>query len=209
MKRRLHTFIFFALTLASVAQTNTPAGLEGFADTFNRVVELVDAEELSSMEVAKGTYHATKLFATGTRAVPYAEQRFADARKESEAAVAGLYMTVHGQDQQLQAIQQGLETSAQKRTWLKRDVGTEQAFFETLEAGAYWEDFFPLLPSAHGVLKLSRMCVASKDALVRRAGLLWSYTFKDAGLAGTLKQVAAADPDPVTRKIAARLAAGS
>jgi hypothetical protein len=47
--------------------------------------------------------------------------------------------------------------------------------------------------------------MTSKDALVRRAGLLWGYTFKDPALAATLKQVAANDPDAVTRKIAVRL----
>lgn len=179
--------------------------MDDFPETYDRVVELAEKEELTGMEVAKGTYLATKLFATGSRTLPYVEGRFRAAKLETDASIAGLYMSVHGKDAHLAVIQRDLESNSVKRAWLRRDVGTEQSFFNSLESGGYWADFLPILPSASGVRKLTRSCMASSDTLVRRAGMLWGYFFADAAYAASLKAVAENDADPVTRRIALRV----
>jgi hypothetical protein len=195
--------VFLASQVA--AQTNSLPGSDPFPGTFDKVVELIEADELTGMEMAKGTYHATRLFATGARTLPYVQQRFLGAGRESEAALGGLYMTVHGNDVHLQRILRELETSRQKRAWLKREVGSEAAFFASVDEGEYWRDFLPLLPSTRGAARLSRMCMASEDALVRRAGMLWGSFFPDAGYGAALRNIASSDPDPATRRIADRL----
>ena len=178
---------------------------EDFEATYASLAGLVDSEAPSAFELAKGTYDATRFFAVGKPGVPPLEQRYLQAATLGEASLAGLYLTGWGQQKQYDLIQQELESNAAKRKVLYGLAGTEQIFFSALEAGDQYQPMLRLLPSVGGTRALIRQLLTSRDSLVRRAGMFWGFWLADAPFWTRVKEMAAADPDPLTRRVAQRL----
>ena len=178
---------------------------EDFPQTYESLASLLDREDPGAMELARGTYDAANFFAVGPVALPYTKQRFANANTEGEASIGGLFITVRGNAEDIALIQRDLETNKRKRQWLAHMVGTEQAFFASIESGAAWREFMRVLPSTEGPRRLSLGCMQSKDALVRRAGMFWGYWFEGPGYWNSVKKISSGDADPGTRRIAAHL----
>lgn len=178
---------------------------EDFPQTYDSLASLLDREDPGPVELARGTYDAAKFFAVGPVALPYTKQRFASANTEGEASLGGLFITVRGNAEDINLIQRELETNKRKRNWLAHMVGTEPAFFASVESGAMWREFIRVLPSTEGPRRLSLGCMQSKDALVRRAGLFWGYWFEGQAYWNAVKKISSGDADPGTRRIAAHL----
>jgi len=178
---------------------------EDFPQTYDSLAALLDREDPGAIELARGTYDAAKFFAVGPVALPYAKQRFASANTEGEASIGGLFITVRGGAEDIALIRRDLETNKLKRQWLAHMVGTEQAFFASIESGAEWRELLRVLPSTEGPRSLALGCMQSKDALVRRAGMFWGYWFEGTGYWNSVKKISSGDADPGTRRIAAHL----
>lgn len=183
-----------------------PAVPDYFDDVYASLSGLLDQEELGALEMAKGTYDATRFFAVGKPGVPVLEQRFRQAGTLGEASLAGLYLTVWGQQRQFDLIRAELERNKAKRGMIYSLAGTEKIFFSSLDAGAQYQPMIRLLPSVGGSRTLTRQLLDSPDGLVRRAGLFWGFWLADASFWARVKELAANDPDAVTRQIARRLA---
>ncbi|HMP77243.1 MAG TPA: hypothetical protein PKE12_13185 [Kiritimatiellia bacterium] len=173
-----------------------------FQEQFARLAGLVDSEEPGALDLARGSMDAARFVAAGATTVPWVERRFASAASFGEASVAGLYLTVWGKANQLDAIRRELETNATKRKWLAGLVGTESLFMEHLESGATYQPMLRLLPSAGGARSLALKCIDSKDPLVRRAGLFWGYWLADDAYWKAVRALAKKEPDRATLRIA-------
>ena len=202
------SYLLAALMLGAVAttaraQSATPPA--GFADVFDELASLVDQTELSGMDMARGSYLATRYFGTGPEALPYVQQRFASARAPGEASMAGLYITIYGKIDHLYALRKELETNRQKRSWVYEICGNEENFFVAMENGETWRPLTRLIPSTSGPRNFAICCLHSKDPLVRKAGLYWGYWMQDATYWKLVHECAAQDADASVRKIAGRL----
>ncbi len=201
MRNRLITVLaVLACSLARSAEVP-----EDFTATYASLARLVDSEAPGAFDLAKGTYDASRFFAVGKPGVPPLEQHYRQAGTLGEATLAGLYLTVWGQQKQYDLIQRELERSPSKRKMIYGLVGTEQIFFSALEAGDQYQPMLRLMPSVGGTRTLTRQLLDSADALVRRAGLFWGFWLADAPFWNRVKEMAAADPDPLTRRVAQRL----
>jgi len=208
MRRYIHIFAGVMLLLASPIrawseqQREIPAD---FPDTFDELSAIIDQSEVSGMDMARGSYLATRFFSVGPDALPYVQTRFLQAKTRGEASMAGLYLSCWGKLQHLYLMRKDLETNRTKRVWVYELAGTEQVFFASLKSGEDWKSFTELFPSTSGPRSFAICCINSKDALVRRAGLYWGYWMQDKVYWQHAKALAQSDPDPVTRKIAVRL----
>lgn len=178
---------------------------EDFDATYASLTRLVDSEEVGALDMAKGTYDATRFFAVGRPGVSPLEQHFRQATTLGGATVAGLYLTVWGQQRQFDLIRAELERNPAKRRMAYSLAGTEKIFFNSLAAGAQYQPMLRLMPSVGGTRTLTRQLLDSTDALVRRAGMFWGFWLADVSFWGRVKEMAASDPDPVTQRVAQRL----
>ena len=178
---------------------------EDFPQTYDSLASLLDREDPGAIELARGTYDAAQFFAVGPVALPYCKKRFENASTEGEASIGGLFITVRGNAEDIALIQRELETNKGKRQWLAHMVGTEKAFFASIESGAAWREFIRVLPSTEGPRRLSLGCMQSRDALVRRAGMFWGYWFEGQAYWTAVKNISSGDADPGTRRIASHL----
>lgn len=207
-KARLHGMTkqsIAVLVLAAWSAASWAELPENFEATYASLAELVDGEAPGAFDLARGTYDATRFFAVGKPGVPPLEQRYIQAATLGQASLAGLYLTVWGQQKQYDLIQQELERNPAKRKMIYGLVGTEKIFFSALEAGDQYQPMLRLMPSVGGTRTLTRQLLSSRDALVRRAGMFWGFWLADAPFWTRVKELAAADPDPVTRRVAQRL----
>lgn len=201
MLNRCLLILFGAATLAVAAPELPP----DFEATYQSLAGLVDREEVGALEMAKGTYDATRFFAVGQPGVSPLEQQYRQAGTLGQATVAGLYLTVWGQQRQYDLIRAELERNPAKRRLIYGLAGTERNFFAALEAGAQYQPMLRLMPSVGGTRTLTRQLLDSSDALVRRAGMFWGFWLADAPFWKKVREMAQGDPDAVTRSVAGRL----
>lgn len=178
---------------------------EDFPATFASLAGLVEQEELGPMEMARGSYDATRFFAVGPDGLPFVEPRFLSAATLGEASVAGLFMTVWGRQPQLDTIRREMESNPAKRRWLYAMVGTEEYFFDSMETGAMYQPMLRLLPSVGGTRALSMQCLRSRDPLVRRAGLFWGFWLADDAYWKAVRALSETEKDATTKRLALRL----
>lgn len=182
-----------------------PALPDDFDATYHSLAGMIDREALNPLELAKGTYDATRFFAVGKPGVSPLEQHYRRASTLGQATVAGLYLTVWGQQRQFDMIRSELERNKTKRQLIYGLAGTEPIFFSSLAAGEQYQPLLRLMPSVGGTRNLTRQLLDSPDALVRRSGMFWGFWLADGAFWGRVKEMAAADPDVTTRRVAARL----
>ena len=192
------------IACASVAWAD-PELPADFHDIYQNLAGLIDREALGPLEMAKGTYDATRFFAVGVPGVPPLEQQYRRAATLGQATVAGLYLTVWGKQRQFDMIRAELERNQAKRRMIYGLCGTEPIFFSALDAGAQYQPLLRLMPSVGGTRTLTRQLRDSPDALVRRSGMFWGFWLADAAFWNRVKEMAQSDPDPVTRRVSARL----
>lgn len=193
------------LLLAASVVLADPGLPDDFDATYQSLAGLIDRETIQPLEMAKGTYDATRFFAVGKAGLSPLEERYRRATSLGQATVAGLYLTVWGQQRQFDMIRAELERNKIKRQLIYSLVGTEPIFFSSLAAGAQYQPMLRLLPSVGGSRTLTRQLLDSPDALVRRSGLFWGFWLADGSFWGRVKEMAAADPDVLTRRVADRL----
>lgn len=197
--------IFIACCLfAAVSFADTPIPAD-FNETFARLAELIDSDEVGMLDMARGTYDATRFIAVGKEANPILEPKFLKAASFGEASVAGLYLTVWGKESELATIQRELETNPLKRRWLYGIVGTEELFWNSIGDGGRYQPLVRLLPNVGGTRALILKCMQSKDPLVRRAGLFWGYWLADKPYWDAVSSLAKNDDDRTTLRIVQRL----
>jgi hypothetical protein len=197
--------VFIASLLLAYPVWADSALPDDFEATYQSLSGLVDAESLGAMDMARGTYDASRFFAVGKPGLPPLEQRFRSGVTLGQATVAGLYLTVWGQQTQFDLIRGELERNTAKRRIVYSMAGTEDIFFSSLESGATYQPMLRLLPSVGGTRMLTRQLLDSKDALVRRGGMFWGYWLADRSFWKRVKEMAGDDPDAATRTIAQRL----
>jgi len=178
------------------AQPAVPADLP---QAFSDLVELFDGRTWSAVEWAQGSVQTMEVFGYGAAGLSYMRSRFDESRLSHEAFLSGVYLTVHGREQDWRAMRQALEDQPVKQAWLKQMVGDSRTLNQSMEAGAQWQPATRLMPSTAGARRFAQLCTQSKDALVRRAGLYWGYWLADDAYWQTAKQCAQSDPDPRTR----------
>lgn len=204
--RKLTILIAAAGFYATVAMSaEQPALPPDFPETFETLAALIDQDELSGMDMARGSYLATRYFSVGRAGLPYLRSRFFGARTPGEASMSGLYMTIHGGKEYAEIIRRELESNRQKRVWLYGMVGTEDAFQSSLEEGAQWKPMLRVLPSTTGSRQLALSCLQSRDPLVRRAGLYWGYWLADAPYWKAVRRCSLEDSDAATQSMARHL----
>lgn len=192
--------------LARAAAAQAPSAVPAdFPATFSDLAALVDAEELDPLDMARGSLSASRYFAVGAPGVGRNAAWYRQARTFGQASVAGLYVTVWGQAADLEALRRELETNRSKRVWLHQMLGNEGQFFSSVESGRDWAHMLSLLPSVGGTRRLSVLCMESRDALVRRAGMFWGYFVADPAYWAKVKGLWQGDADPLNRRIATRL----
>lgn len=187
---------------ASTALAGVP---EDFEATLSSLAAIVEKDEVGALELAKGSYDASRFFAVGREGLARVEPRYRAAATLGEAAVAGLYMTVWGQQPQIDIVRRELETNPAKRRWLQGLVGTEDRFEASMSTGQMYQQLLRLMPDVGGTRVLIMQCLRSRDTLVRRAGMLWGYWLADDGYWSALKGISEAEKDVATRRLALRL----
>jgi hypothetical protein len=193
-------YVLAAFVLCACAvRAEVPAD---FADTFARLAALVDREELSALEMARGSYDAARLAAVGVPGLAWVEPRFINAASFGEAAVAGAYMTAWGKQAHLDVIRRELETNPLKRRWLHALVGTEEQFLAHLASGGMYQPLIRLMPNVGGARALTLRLIESRDPLVRRAGLFWGFWLADANYWRAVRELAKSERDRTTLRLA-------
>ncbi len=202
---RLRSLFALSLVLpfAAFAQAEPPAD---FFDTFNRLSILVDQEELSPMDFARGSMLASQFFSVGAPGLPKAQSWFSTAPTRGRASMSGMFLAIHGKQEHLDAVQRELETNRTKREWLYELVGTAENFNIAMENGETWKPLMRALPSTAGCRALALSCMQSRDALVRRTGLYWGYWFATPSYWAAAEKIRSGDPDPLARRMAEYLA---
>lgn len=195
-------FLAMLLLTAIAATASLPPD---FPALFSDVSGLVDTEDPGALEMAEGAYKATRLFSVGPEGVPQVTKWFVAAGTRGEAGIGGLYLSVHGGLQDRMVVRRELERNRSKRSWVWSIVGSERAFFESLESGRSWVPLMRVLPSVDGCRQLSHLLMASPDLLTRRSGMYWGYWTADAKFWTRVRELAQTDPDRATRKLAERL----
>lgn len=176
-----------------------------YAETFGELSALIDGDEMSPLEMARGGWLASGYFRTAADGLDFNRARFTAAHTAGQAGLSGLFLAVHGRPEHHQVVCRTLETDRTKRAMMNRIFGTEAAFFQSLENGEYLQPLIDALPSANGPRVLLRLLIQSKDPLVRRAGLFWGHWFADGDYWRSARDMALKDQDAVNRACAIRL----
>ena len=134
-------YLLIGLLFVSVGLAD-PGLPDDFEATYHSLAGMIDVETLTPLEMARGTYDATRFFAVGKPGVPLLEQHYRRATTLGQATLAGLYLTVWGQQRQFDMIRAELERNKTKRRLIYSLAGTEPIFFSSLTAGAQYQ---PLL----------------------------------------------------------------
>jgi hypothetical protein len=195
-------FASAVLMLAGAAHAVLPAG---YSAMFDELSALIDGGDPAPSEMLRGGWLAARYIAPAAEGLAFNRARFAASASPGQAGVSGLFLAVHGSPEDHQLIRRVLETEPQKRSWLARSFGTEEAFFHSLESGSAWSPVLSALPSAGRLMELLRVLSKSPDPLVRRAALCWGWQVADAGYWEWVRATAVRDADPVTRACALRL----
>lgn len=191
--------LLLALLPARAADTSA------FDADFTTLAGYLNRDGLGPLEVANATLVATRVFSSGTQALPRARSRFLAAATQGEAGLAGTYLVSLGGAAERQLIRSQTETSKLKRQWVWGYIATEQRFFDSIEQGAQWQTATALLPSTVKCRQLAELCLESRDLLTRRAGLYWGYWVADAAYWKKVEALVGTEKDPTTKGIARRL----
>ncbi|MCS6772142.1 MAG: hypothetical protein NZ740_08985 [Kiritimatiellae bacterium] len=165
------------------------------------MASLVDREDLTAMDLARGSMDAARLIAVGPAALDEMGSRFRGAATFGEAATSGLYLAAWGGSAHLALIKRELESNPTKRGWLHRLVGTEEAFLAHLDSGGRYQPLLQLMPDVGGVRALTHLLMRSKDPLVRRAGLFWGYWLADRAYWNAVRALAKTERDRTTLRL--------
>ncbi len=200
--------IFICTVLTGVLSVGVAhAALPGnYPATFSELAGLIDSETMGPMEMVRGGWLATGYFATAANGLAFNQSRFAESRTPGEAGISGLFLAVHGTPTHHQFVCKALETNSLKRKWMRGVVGTEAAFFRSLDECEYLTPLMNALPAKSGVRALLKRFRQSPDALVRRAGLFFGYWFADVEYWQSVRNIALKDADAINRVCAVRLA---
>jgi hypothetical protein len=205
IKSRLK-FLAVAAALAFSSAGTAFAVLPGnYPAMFSELSALIGGDEVTPVEMVRGGWLATQYFAPASAGLEFNQARFTSARTSGEAGLSGLFLAVHGRPEHHQFVCRTLETDKTKRVMMSRIFGTEAAFFQSLENGAYLQPLIDALPSITGPRALLRLMIQSKDPLVRRAGLFWGHWFADGDYWKSVRETALKDSDAVNRACATRL----
>jgi hypothetical protein len=176
-----------------------PAGLQPL---FDDLAALTREGEWGPAEWARGSLLAVRLFQYGQTGVPYLGSRFQSARDPQEGFLAGAYVAVHGADADHKRARTALETSPQKREWLRALVGDGRAMTAAVKDGGQWRQAADLIPTLGRARSFCSLCTKSEDVLVRRAGLYWGFWIPDAAYWSAVQKCMQSDPDKLTRQFA-------
>jgi hypothetical protein len=195
-----------ALALACV-----PAGPgranESLGSMFEELAGLIRHGEWGPVEWARGSVLGAQILRVGAPGVPHMRGRFVKTADPVEAFLSGAYVAIHGEGADHVRMRKELETNPAKRAWLKSLVGDARAVNASLREGEHWRQAAGYLPAMGGYRRFCQLCMESKDALVRRAGLYWGYWVADDAYQKTARRLARSDPDALLRQLAAQLAA--
>lgn len=173
--------------------------------TWTDLLDLLSEDVWGAAEWTRGTYLGARLLAIGPDGTAIMGSRFAKASTPEAAFLSAVFLAVHGTSTDRWFIRRELETNQSKREWLKAAVGTGRAINASINEGARWENAVQYLPSPTGCRLLTRECLRSQDALVRRSGLLWGFWVADSAYWKDVQGLAQKDPDQLTRRFAAAL----
>jgi hypothetical protein len=169
---------------------------------FDELVFLVRKPQLSVTENLRVTYLVTRMLIYAERGLPYMRSRFARCPAADEGLLAGAYVVALGTRRDVDSIHGRLENDPRARDWLKMLGGTNTALTEAMQAGMAWEPVIRLLPTGN-CRYFTRLCMGSRDALLRRCGLYWgAWTADDAGYWRAVALKSKQDPDPLARNFA-------
>ncbi len=191
--------LFLSMFAVAAGAAEAP---DDFFDTYNRLAIIVDSDDPGPMEMAQGSFLATKFFSVGAAGLPKVQSWFEGAPTRGRASMSGLYLAIHGTPPQLDLIQRQIEANPQKRRWIYELVGTPQNFDLAMANGAMWKPLFRVLPSTAGCRTLASNCMKSRDSLTRRTGLYWGYWFASSNYWNQARDLAERDPDPLARRMA-------
>ena len=214
MRQRYLTFLCILLTLCAVPclsqvhtirSTPTPQA-EGKVDEYlDELTEIASQDERSVTDLARGTYMAARLYTSKPSNVPYLLFRFNTANSAEEAMLSGLFVTVHGEDDHLEAIRSELEGGSNKQLWMQQRLGTIKKLGRSIDRGREWQGFMSVLPATSQCTKLAMLCMQSADPLVRRFGLYSGYWVSSSDYLTMVSTIADWDSDVITRQFARHL----
>jgi len=187
----------------------TSAENSPLAGLFNELVVLVRSGQWGAMEWARGGYLSLQITRYGPAGAPYMRGRFTRAGVPEEAFLAGVYVATYGGDVDHRLMRRTLETDGRKRAWLQAMAGDWKALRGSMRSGAQWQPALRFLPALTGCRSFCRLCAASDDALVRRAGLMWGFWMADAAYWQTVRNLSVSDRDPLSRQFAQYLCSRS
>ena len=196
------------LVVANPAQSQQDSGVNRpvyDADTAKLLSELVGLARRTvwgAGETARATYLAVRISQKGRAAVPYVRQRFLDATLPEDGFLCAAFVALHGDVQDQLRVRKELETSEDKRSWLRGIVGDEKAMTASLRSGARWRDIPSRLPITLRGRKLAVVCMRSGDPLVRRTGLYFGFWLRGDVYAKEIRRISLRDPDGLTKRYA-------
>jgi hypothetical protein len=122
----------------------------GLAQDWEALSALVREYPWNALQWTRGTLVASRLIAAGRSGLPFMQARFADAAAPEQAFLAGVYLAVHGGEQDRAFLRQQLEQNPARRKWLQEEFGSARAVRRTIEEGDEWLPALRLLPSQDG-----------------------------------------------------------
>ena len=180
--------------------------LDGLPVKFPAIIddlsELAAQEEIGLMDWGRVAYLVPQFFMVGPKGVPYTYSRFLGAKTAEEAFLCGVFVVTHGGPAYQLSVRKELETNEKKRRWLRQLVGTEKAFYASMEGGEMWKPALQYLPSPAGCRGACFRCMESQDILVRRAGLYWGFWVPNPTYWQVVERWTKSEPDSVTRRMA-------
>lgn len=209
MKRIVHVMATLWLcgnVLAQNPGAPRDPSLDGLPAKFPAVIddlsELAAQEEMDLMDWGRVAMLAPQFFMVGPKGVPYTFSRFLNAKTAEEAFLCGVFVVTHGGSVYQLSVRKELETNERKRSWLKQLVGTEKAFYASMEGGEMWKPALQYLPSPAGCRGACFRCMESQDILVRRAGLYWGFWVPNPTYWQVVERWTKSEPDSSTRRMA-------
>jgi hypothetical protein len=169
---------------------------------FDELLHLVRKPELSVSENLRVTYLVTRILLYAERGLPYMRSRFAGCKRPDEGLLAGAYVVALGSRRDVDSVHKRLESDAVARSWLRMLAGSGQALTDAMNAGIDWEPVIRLVPAGN-CKYFTRLCMGSRDSLLRRSGLFWGvWVADDTGYWRAVAAKSKNDPDPLTRSFA-------